>query len=126
EQIVIGEGSNIQDGAVLHADLGFPCVIENDVTVGHLAMVHGCRIGEGTMVGIGSIILNGATIGKGCIIGANALIPEGKVIPDHSLVLGVPGKVVRSVTEADRDMVALGARHYRSNAAFFRENLKEA
>ncbi|MEM6730068.1 MAG: gamma carbonic anhydrase family protein [Myxococcota bacterium] len=124
EDIVIGEGVNLQDGAVLHADAGFPCVVESDVTVGHLAMLHGCTIGAGSMVGMNATILNGAKIGKNCIIGANALISEGKVIPDNSLVLGVPGKVVREVSEGDREMVAFGAKHYRSNGRFFRENLQ--
>ncbi len=125
EEIVVGEGSNIQDGAVLHADAGFPCVLERDVTVGHLAMVHGCRIGAGSMVGIGATILNGARIGSGCIIGANALVSEGKVIPDNSLVLGVPGKVIRETSAAERERIAQGTEHYRKAGRLYRENLRE-
>ena len=88
EQITIGENSQVQDGAVLHADPGFPCTLGKNVSIGHLAMVHGCTVGDGTLVGIKSVILNGAVIGKNCLIGANALIGEGKVIPDGSLVIG--------------------------------------
>lgn len=124
EDVIVGEGSNIQDGAVLHADAGFPCVLERDVTVGHLAMVHGCLIGAGSMVGIGATILNGAKIGSGCIIGANALVPEGKMIPDHSLVLGVPGKVIRETTESDRERIAHGAAHYREAGRLYRDHLR--
>ena len=95
EVIVLAEGVNVQDGAVLHADPGFPLKIEKNVTIGHLAMVHGCSIGENTLIGINAVILNGAKVGKNCIVGANALIGEGKVIPDNSMVLGSPGKVTR-------------------------------
>ena len=95
EVIVLDQGVNVQDGAVLHADPGFPLKIEKNVTIGHLAMVHGCSIGENTLIGINAVILNGAKVGKNCIVGANALIGEGKVIPDNSMVLGSPGKVTR-------------------------------
>ncbi len=97
EPIVVGRGSNVQDGCVLHTDPGYPLTIGPDVTVGHLAMLHGCTIGEGSLVGIGAAVLNGAVVGRNCLIGAGALIPEKKVIPDNSLVVGMPGKVVREL-----------------------------
>jgi carbonic anhydrase/acetyltransferase-like protein (isoleucine patch superfamily) len=101
EHITLGENSQVQDGAVLHADPGFPCTLGKNVSIGHLAMVHGCTIGDGTLVGIKSVILNGAVIGKNCLIGANSLIGEGKVIPDGSLVIGSPGRVARQLTEEE-------------------------
>lgn len=101
EQITLGENSQVQDGAVLHADPGFPCTLGKNVSIGHLAMVHGCTVGDGTLVGIKSVILNGAVIGKNCLIGANSLIAEGKVIPEGSLVIGSPGKVVRKLTDEE-------------------------
>ncbi|MET0273232.1 MAG: gamma carbonic anhydrase family protein, partial [Phenylobacterium sp.] len=106
DPIIIGEGSNVQDGSVLHTDTGSPLVIGANVTVGHLVMLHGCTIGDNTLVGIGSIVLNGAKIGKNCLIGANCLITEGKEIPDNSLVMGAPGKVVRELSEAQAAMMA--------------------
>src|SRR5690606_7809555 len=99
ELITIGENSNVQDGSVLHTDPGSPLTIERDVTIGHMVMLHGCTIGAGSLVGIGSIILNGAKIGKGCLIGANSLIAENKEIPDYSMVLGSPGKIVRTLDQ---------------------------
>ena len=99
DPVIIGEGSNVQDGSVLHTDVGYPLTIGKNVTIGHLVMLHGCEIGDGSLIGIGSIILNGAKIGKNCLIGAGALIPEGKEIPDNSLVMGAPGKVVREIGE---------------------------
>jgi carbonic anhydrase/acetyltransferase-like protein (isoleucine patch superfamily) len=98
EPITVGEGTNIQDGCVLHTDPGYPLVIGRGVTVGHMAMLHGCTVGDGALIGIGAVVLNGATIGSNCLIGAKALIPEGKSIPDNSVVMGAPGKVVREVT----------------------------
>jgi carbonic anhydrase/acetyltransferase-like protein (isoleucine patch superfamily) len=98
EAIVIGENSNVQDGCVLHTDPGFPLTVGARVSVGHMAMLHGCTVGDGSLIGIGSVVLNGARIGRNCLIGANALITEGKEIPDNSLVMGSPGKVVREVT----------------------------
>jgi len=97
ERIVLGEECNVQDGAVLHADPGYPLVLERGVTVGHMAMLHGCHVGEHTVVGIKTVILNGARIGRNCILGANALIPEGKEIPEGSLVVGMPGRVKRAL-----------------------------
>ena len=100
ELISVGEGSNIQDGCVLHTDMGSPLSIGPNCTIGHKAMLHGCTIGENTLIGIGAIILNNAVIGKNCLIGAHTLIPERKVIPDNSLVMGSPGKVVRELDAA--------------------------
>ena len=99
EPLRVGEGSNIQENTVVHADPGFPVKIGADCTIGHKAMIHGCTIGDGTLVGMGATILNGAQIGRGCLIGAGALVTEGKVIPDGSLVMGMPGKVVRDLDE---------------------------
>lgn len=115
ETVEIGTGSNIQDGCVLHTDPGFPMVIGPDCTIGHMVMLHGCKIGRGSLIGIGSIILNGAVIGEGCLVGANTLIPEGKEIPPRSVVMGSPGKVVREVTETDLARIQSGAEHYRKN-----------
>lgn len=97
--ITIGDNSNIQDGSVLHVDFGCPLTIGIDVVVGHMAMLHGCTIGDGSLIGIGSIVLNNARIGKECLIGAHSLIPEGKEIPDRSLVMGSPGKIIRQLTD---------------------------
>ena len=102
ENIHIGEGSNVQDGSVLHTDPGCPLKVGKNVTVGHLVMLHGCTIGDNSLIGIGAVILNKANIGKNCIIGAKALITENKVIPDNSLVVGSPGKVIREVTEEEK------------------------
>lgn len=101
DPIRIGRGCNIQDGAVLHADPGFPLTLGPDCTVGHLAMVHGCTVGQGSLIGIGAIILNGAKFGEECLIGAGALVPEGKTFAPRSLIVGSPGKVVRTLTDDD-------------------------
>lgn len=124
DTIHIGENSNIQDGSVLHADVGVPLTIGRNVTVGHKAMLHGCRIGDHSLIGINAVILNGARIGRYCIIGANALIPEGKEIPDFSLVMGSPGKVVREVTAAQQAMLEHSALHYVENFKRFRRELR--
>ncbi len=105
EPITIGDNSNIQDGCVLHTDPGFPLDIAANVSVGHMCMLHGCSIAEGSLIGIGSIVLNGAKIGRNCLIGANTLVGEGKEIPDNSLVLGSPGKVVREVSPEQRELL---------------------
>jgi carbonic anhydrase/acetyltransferase-like protein (isoleucine patch superfamily) len=115
--ITVGEGSNIQDNAVLHADPGFPLVIEEGVSVGHLAMLHGCKVGAGSLIGIGAVVLNGATIGKNCLVSAKALISEGKVIPDNSIVQGIPGRVVGEVTEKHLAMMRRAAQSYLQRAA---------
>ena len=125
DPIVIGEGSNIQDGSVIHTDTGSPCTIGANVTVGHMAMLHGCVIGDGSLVGIGSTVLNGAVIGKNCLIGAGCLITEGKQIPDNSLVMGAPGKVVRELSPEQAMRVALGAAHYVENWKRYRRELTE-
>jgi carbonic anhydrase/acetyltransferase-like protein (isoleucine patch superfamily) len=119
ERIEIGAGSNIQDGTVIHADPGFPAVVGENVTVGHNAMLHGCTIGDGTLVGIGAVVLNGARVGKNCLIGANALVTEGMEIPDGSMVLGAPARIKKSLDEETQQMLQLNAEHYVSNAAQF-------
>ncbi len=124
EPIVLGERSNIQDGCVLHTDPGFPMTIEADCTIGHMVMLHGCRIGRGSLIGIGAIILNGAEIGEECLIGAGALIPEGKKIPPRSVVMGAPGKIVRSVTEADIERMRNGVASYQRNWKRFAAGIK--
>lgn len=124
DPIVIGENSNIQDGSVLHTDAGSPLTIGKDVTVGHMVMLHGCTIGDNSLVGIGSIILNGAKIGKNCLIGANCLITEGKEIPDNSLVMGAPGKVIREVSEGQARVLTASAHHYVENWKRYRRELR--
>ena len=126
DPIIIGENSNVQDGSVLHTDSGSPLTIGANVTVGHMVMLHGCTIGDNSLVGIGSIILNGAKIGKNCLIGANVLITEGKEIPDNSLVMGAPGKVVREVSEGQARMLAGGAMHYVANWQRYKRELRAA
>ena len=115
EHIHLGEGSNVQDGSVLHTDKGYPLKIGKNVTIGHLVMVHGCDIGDNSLIGIGAVILNNAKIGKNCIIGAKALITEHKEIPDNSLVLGVPGKIIRKVTDEEVKLITENAKHYQDN-----------
>ena len=115
EPIIIGEGSNIQDGSVIHTDPGCPTIVGKGVTVGHMVMLHGCEISDDCIIGIGSTILNKAKIGKNCIIGANSLVTENKVIPDRSLVLGSPGKVVRQVTDEEIEHIKENARDYVEN-----------
>ena len=115
EPIIIGEGSNVQDGSVFHTDPGCPVTLGKNVTVGHMVMLHGCEIDSDTLIGIGSTILNKTKIGKNCIIGANTLIPENKIIPDRSLVLGSPGKVIRQVTDKEVEEIKENAQHYVEN-----------
>jgi len=122
EPIVVGVNSNVQDGAVLHTDPGAPLTIGANVTVGHLAMLHGCDIGEGSLIGIGAVVMNGARIGRSCLIGAKALIPEGKVIPDNSLVMGAPGKVMR---ELDAEAIARLARSAESYVGNWKRYARE-
>ena len=121
--ITVGEGSNVQDGSILHTDPGYPLVIGPHVTIGHKVMLHGCEIGEGSLIGINSVILNGVKIGKNCIIGANALLTEGKEIPDNSMVLGSPGKVVKTLSHEQGMAIRIGAAHYVANARRFREQM---
>lgn len=122
--IRIGRGSNIQDNSVLHADLGVPLTIGEDVTVGHQVMLHGCTIGDGSLIGIQAVVLNNARIGKGCVVGAGSVVTEGKEFPDGSLILGAPAKVVRQLTPEQVERLRLGAAHYVHNARRFRAGLK--
>jgi carbonic anhydrase/acetyltransferase-like protein (isoleucine patch superfamily) len=124
DPIEIGENSNIQDGSVLHTDVGAPLTIGKNVTVGHMVMLHGCTVGDNSLIGIGSIILNGAKIGRNCLIGANCLITEGKEIPDNSMVMGAPGKVVREVSDAQIQMLTGSALHYVENWKRYGRDLK--
>jgi carbonic anhydrase/acetyltransferase-like protein (isoleucine patch superfamily) len=123
EEIRVGAGTNVQENAVLHTDMGYPLTIGTNCTIGHKAMLHGCTIGDGTLIGMGATVLNGATIGSGCLIGACALITEGKEIPDGSLVMGSPGKVVRALDETARAKLLASAASYQSNARRFRAGL---
>ncbi|WP_423823969.1 gamma carbonic anhydrase family protein [Salinisphaera sp. SPP-AMP-43] len=115
ELIAIGEGSNIQEACVLHTDPGYPLTVGAGVTVGHQAMLHGCTIGDNSLIGIQAVVLNGAHIGQNCLIGAGALIPEGKTIPDNSLVIGAPGRVKRELTVEEITGLGEGAAHYVAN-----------
>ena len=124
ERIAVGEGTNLQENVVCHTDMGHPLVIGPGCTIGHKAMLHGCSIGENTLVGMGATILNGARIGRDCLIGAGALIPEGREIPDGSLVMGMPGKVVRSLDAEAIARLAASARHYRERAATYARALR--
>ncbi|MDG1207481.1 MAG: gamma carbonic anhydrase family protein [Pseudomonadales bacterium] len=124
--ITVGENSNVQDGSVLHTDGGFPLTIGKNVTIGHKVMLHGCIIGDNSLIGINAVVLNGAKIGKNCLIGANALIPEGKVIPDGSLVMGSPGKVVREMTAEQIKGLELSAMHYVENFKRYKRELVPA
>lgn len=125
ETIRIGDNTNIQDGSVLHADVGMPLTIGNNVTVGHQVMLHGCTVGDGALIGIGAIVLNGAKIGKGCIVGAGALVTEGKEFPDGSMILGSPAKAVRELTPAQKEGLIKSAIHYVENAELYKTGLKK-
>lgn len=124
EEIRVGDGSNVQENCVLHTDIGYPLRIGANCTIGHKAMLHGCIIGDGALIGMGATILNGARIGNGCLIGACALITEGKDIPDGSLVMGAPGKVVRILDAEERDRLLSSAAGYRDNARRFALGLR--
>jgi len=126
ETIAVGAGSNIQDGSVLHADVGQPLTIGENVTVGHLVMLHGCTIGDETLIGIGAVVLNGAKIGKNCLVGAGSLVTEGKAFPDGSMIMGSPAKVVRQLTPQQIDGLRQSALHYIANAQRYRQGLKKA
>ncbi|WP_310619355.1 gamma carbonic anhydrase family protein [Flexibacterium corallicola] len=125
EALQIGSRTNIQDGCVLHTDMGFPLEIDEGVTVGHNAILHGCKIGKGSLIGMGATILNGAKVGRHCIIGANSLIPEGKEIPDFSLVVGIPGKVIRSLPEDIKETLEGSAQGYVDNWRRYKDGLSE-
>lgn len=124
ELITIGAQSNIQDNSVLHTDPGFPLTIGQDCTIGHSAILHGCTIGNNSLIGMGATILNGAVIGQNCLIGANALITEGKKISDNSLVVGSPGKAIRLLTEQEIAGITTSSQHYVANARRFSEQLR--
>ena len=123
EWIEIGEGSNVQDGTVMHTDMGYPLTVGDRVTIGHKVMLHGCTIGADTLIGIGSIILNGARIGSNTVVGANSLVTEGKEFPDGVLILGAPAKVVRELSEEEIAMIGHSAEHYVQNARRYRDDL---
>ena len=125
EHMAIGRGSNIQDGSVLHADIGKPLTVGENVTVGHMVMLHGCTIGDGSLIGIGAVVLNGAKIGKGCIVGAGSLVTEGKEFPDGSMIMGSPAKVVRELTPEQQQGLVGSAQHYIENAHRFAKGLKK-
>lgn len=124
ELIAVGENSNVQEGCVLHTDPGFPLTIAANVTIGHQAMLHGCTIAEGSLIGIQAVILNGAKIGKNCLVGAGALITEGKEFPDNSLIIGSPAKAVRTLTEEDVARMQRNTASYVARGKLFKENLK--
>ncbi|MCB2111170.1 MAG: gamma carbonic anhydrase family protein [Defluviimonas sp.] len=124
EEIRVGRGSNVQESTVCHTDLGFALTIGADCTIGHKAMLHGCTIGDGTLIGMGATILNGARIGRGCLIGAGALVTEGKEIPDFSLVMGAPGRVVRMLDADAQARLLASAEGYRRNARRFAGGLR--
>jgi carbonic anhydrase/acetyltransferase-like protein (isoleucine patch superfamily) len=125
ESITIGPGTNVQDGCVFHTDPGFPMTIGANVTIGHSAVLHGCEIGDGTLIGMGAVVLNGAKIGKGCLIGANALVTEGKEIPDHSMAIGQPAKVIRPIDDALAAELIRAAEVYKNRQVRYREDLVE-
>ena len=125
DTITIGAGSNIQDGSVLHADDGVPLLIGANVTVGHQVMLHGCTIGDESLIGIGAIVLNGANIGKNCLVGAGSLVTEGKAFPDGSMILGSPARVVKSLSPEQIEGLRQSAKHYMQNAERFRKGLKK-
>mgnify|MGYP002680180672 FL=1 len=123
--ITIGEGTNVQDASVLHADEGMPLTIGRHVTVGHQVMLHGCTIGDESLIGIGAIVLNGAKIGKNCLVGAGALVTEGKEFPDGSMIIGSPARVIRQLTPEQIEGLRRSAQHYIHNARRFRAGLRK-
>jgi carbonic anhydrase/acetyltransferase-like protein (isoleucine patch superfamily) len=125
ERICIGKGSNVQDMSMLHADKGMPLTIGENVTVGHKAVLHGCSVGDGTLIGIGAVILNGAKIGKNCIVGAGALVTEGKEFPDGCMIIGSPAKMARELSAQQQAMLQLSALHYIENAKRFKSSLQK-
>ena len=125
ERISVGAGSNVQDGAILHADPGFPCTVGTGVVTGHGAILHGCQIGDNCLIGMGAVVLNGARIGPGSVVAAGAVVPEGKEFPPRSLIMGVPAKVVREATTQDLEQIAAGARHYQERARLYQAEFGE-
>ncbi len=124
DPITIGDGSNVQDGCVLHTDEGIPLTVGRNVTVGHQVLLHGCTVGDGSLIGIKATVLNNAKIGKHCLIGAHALVTEGKEIPDRSLVVGAPGRVIRQLTDEEVRYLLWNAEHYVAKIARYRDGLK--
>ena len=124
DPITVGENSNVQDGSVLHTDIGCPLNIGRDVTIGHMVMLHGCTIGDNSLIGINAVVLNKAKIGNNCIIGAHALVPEGMEIPDNSLVMGAPAKVVKEISDGHKAMLTMSSQHYAAHAKHFDEHLE--
>jgi carbonic anhydrase/acetyltransferase-like protein (isoleucine patch superfamily) len=125
EHIHIGDGTNIQDGSVLHADYGQPLTVGKNVTVGHMVMLHGCTIGDESLIGIGAVVLNGAKIGRNCLVGAGSLVTEGKEFPDGSMIMGTPAKVVRQLTPEQMEGLRESARRYIENAQRYKAGLKK-
>ena len=125
ERITIGENSNVQEGTVMHTDMGYPLTVGKCVNIGHQAMLHGCTIGDGSLVGIQAVILNGAVIGKGCLVGAGALVTEGKTFPDHSLIIGAPAKVARQLTPEEVGALQGSADSYVKRGQLFKTQLKK-
>ena len=125
ERITIGANSNVQEGTVMHTDMGYPLDIGNNVTIGHQAMLHGCTVGDGSLIGIQAVILNGAKIGKGCLVGAGALITEHKEFPDYSLIIGAPAKAVRTLAPEDVAKLSENAANYVARAQLFKTALKK-
>ena len=121
----IGRGSNVQDGSVLHSDPGYPLTLGADVTIGHLVMLHGCTIGDGTLVGIGAVVLNGAKIGRNCLVGAGALVTEGKEFPDNSMIVGAPAKAIKELSPEQAARMRHAATHYVDNATRYRKGMKK-
>ena len=125
ERLSIGRGSNVQDGSVIHADPGFPVTLGQNVSIGHQVMLHGCTVGDGSLIGIQSVLLNGAKIGKNCLVGAGSLVTEGKEFPDGSMIMGSPAKVVRQLTPEQIEGLQRVAKHYVENARRFKAGLKK-
>ncbi len=125
ERITIGAGSNVQEGTVMHTDMGYPLTVGAKVTIGHQAMLHGCTIGDGALIGIQAVVLNGARIGKGCLVGAGALVTEGKEFPDNTLIIGAPAKAVRTLTADDLARLEANAANYMARAQLFKTALKK-
>ncbi len=123
ETITVGPGSNVQDLAVLHTDMGYPLMLGADVSIGHQAVMHGCTVGEGTLVGIQAIVMNGAVVGKGCLVGAGALITENKVFADGTLIVGAPARAIRELTPEERQTLLKAAAHYAERGAYYRTHL---
>ena len=124
ELISIGEGSNVQECAVLHTDMGYPLIVGKNVTIGHQAMLHGCTVGDGSLIGIQAVVLDGAVIGKNCLVAAGALVTSGKEFPDNSLIMGSPAKAVRELTQEQINDIQRGVQTYIERAAYFKQELK--